>query len=239
MRGLSFERLVAGFIEEQQGRFYGKYRGVVADVDDPRGIGRLRARVPSVLPGGELTPWALPCAPYTGPDAGFFYVPPVNAALWIEFEQGNVNHPIWTGGWWPEGDTPVPEEGRQAEQSTKTIKTESGLNIALDDDNETIVVSDGKGRNKITITSRDGKIELKAATKVVVEAPQIELVDGAPHPLVYGDDLLTYLNQLVTTFNAHTHPGETVIGIPVTPAPPVAPQTLPNQGMLSRKVKTG
>ena len=239
MRGLSFERLVAGFIEEQQGRRYGKYRGLVADVDDPRRIGRLRALVPGVLPGGELTPWALPCTPYNGPDSGFFAVPPVDAAIWIEFEAGDVNHPIWTGGWWPEGDTPVPEEGRQGAQSSKTMKTESGLNIALDDDNETIVVSDGNGRNKVTITSRDGKIEIKAATKVVVEAPQIELVDGARHPLVFGDDLLTYINQLVTTFNTHTHPGETVFGVPVTPAPPVAPQTPATPALLSQKVKTG
>jgi hypothetical protein len=239
MRGLSFERLVAGFIEEQQGRLYGKYRGVVADVDDPHHIGRLRARVPKVLPGGVLTPWALPCTPYSGPDAGLFFVPPVDAAVWIEFEAGDVNCPIWIGGWWPKGDPPEPEEGRQGKQSTKTIKTESGLNIALDDDNETIVVSDCKGRNKITITSRDGKIEVKADTKVVVQAPQIELVDGAPHPLVFGDDLLSYLNQLVIAFNAHTHPGETVLGIPVTPAPPVAPQTPPTPALLSRKVKTG
>ena len=80
---------------------------------------------------------------------------------------------------------------------------------------------------------------MKAATKVVVEAPQIELIDGARHPVVYGDDLLQYLNQLVTIFNAHVHAGETVIGIPVTPAPPVSPQTPPTPALLSQKVKTG
>jgi len=239
MRGLSFERLVAGFIEEQQARHYGKYKGIVADVDDPRNMGRIRAQVPAILPGGELTRWALPCAPHVGPDAGLFTVPPVGAGVWIEFEAGDVDNPIWSGGWWAEGDAPEPEEGRAGQQPTKVLKTESGLNVALDDDNEALVISDGNGRNKITITARDGKIEVKAASKVLVDAPQIELVDGARHPLVFGDDLLTYLNQLVIAFNAHTHPGETVIGIPVTPAPPVAPQTPPTPALLSTRVKTG
>ena len=238
MRGVSFERLVAGFIEEQQGRHFGKYKGTVQDTEDPRGMGRLRALVPSLL-GAEQTPWALPCAPFTGPDAGFFAVPQVGAPVWIEFEAGDIRHPIWSGGWWSDGAAPEPEEGRSGAQETKVLKTDSGLNVALDDDSEAIVVSDGSGSNKVTITSRDGKIEIKAAAKVVVEAPQIELVDGARHPLVYGDDLLTYLNQLVTIFNAHVHPGETVFGIPVTPAPPVSPQTPPTPVLLSQKVKTG
>ena len=73
----------------------------------------------------------------------------------------------------------------------------------------------------------------------VVEAPQIELVEGATHPLVFGDNLLQYLNQLVATFNAHLHPGETVLGIPVTPAPPVAPFPPATPSLLSVKVKTG
>ncbi len=238
MRGLSFERLVAGFIEDHQNKVYGKRQAVVTDVDDPKNMGRLRARVPSVLQGQE-TGWALPCAPFTGNDAGFFAVPPVGAPCWIEWEAGDLSRPIWSGGWWKQGETPAPEEGKAGEQVTKVMKTDSGLNIALDDDSETIVVSDGAGSNKITITSRNGQIEVKATTKVVVDAPQIELVGGAPHPLVFGDDLLTYLNQLVTLFNSHVHPGETVIGIPVTPAPPVSPFTPPSPTLLSRKVKTG
>jgi len=238
MRGLSFERLVAGFIEDQQGRFYGKRKGLVTDVDDPENMGRIRAQVPGVMQGQKI-PWALPCAPFTGPDAGLFAVPPVGAAVWIEYEEGDINLPIWSGGWWPRQATPEPVEGSAGTQATKVLKSDSGLHVALDDDSETVVISDGDGSNKVTIKSQNGKIEIKAATKVVVEAPQIELVDGAKHPLAFGDDLLTYLNNLVTIFNAHVHPGETVIGIPVTPAPPVSLQTPPTPALLSKKVKTG
>ena len=76
--------------------------------------------------------------------------------------------------------------------------------------------------------------------KVVVQAPQIELVDGAAHPLVFGDSLLQYLSQLVTIFNAHLHAGEMAAGVlPVTPAPPATPLNPPTPDLLSVKVKTG
>lgn len=238
MRALSFQRLVAGFIEEQQSRHYSKYAGTVADVDDPENMGRIRANIPDILKD-ETSSWALPCAPFTGPDAGMFAVPPVGAGVWIEFEAGDVSRPIWSGGWWPRGDAPAPEEGNTGRQATKVLKTDTGLNLALDDDGGTVVVSDGSGSNKITLRSNEGRIEIEATGKVVVNAAQIELIDRASHPLVFGDNLLTYLNQLVTTFNAHTHIGETVIGIPVTPAPPTLPQTPPTPALLSTRVKTG
>ena len=61
------------------------------------------------------------------------------------------------------------------------------------------------------IRVQDGKITIQAAQKVVVEAPQIELVENATHPLVFGDNLLTYLNQLVQMFNSR-HASRTTRG---------------------------
>ncbi|MEL6475701.1 MAG: phage baseplate assembly protein V [Pseudomonadota bacterium] len=238
MRALSFQRLVAGFVEEFQAKKLGKYAATVADVSDPRQMGRIRAIIPRVLQE-EVSAWALPCAPYTGPDAGLFTVPPVGAGVWIEFEEGQVDRPIWSGGWWPEGDAPQGEEGGAGKQATKVLKTETGLNMTLDDDGETIVVSDGGGANKITLKSRDGEIEIAATGKVVIDARQIELVERGGHPLVFGDDLLTYLNQVVAMFNSHMHLGETVIGIPVTPAPPQPQVPPPTPALLSRRVTTG
>jgi len=80
----------------------------------------------------------------------------------------------------------------------------------------------------------------EGATKAVVEAPQIELVDSAAHPVVFGDDLLQYLNQIVMLYQTHVHPGELALGIfPVTPAPPVPPFPPPSPTMLSMRVKSG
>jgi uncharacterized protein involved in type VI secretion and phage assembly len=82
-----------------QQRFYGKYRGTVVNNVDPEQIGRIQAIVPAVsnvIP----TSWAMPCLPSAGINTGVFTVPQVGAGVWIEFEQGNPDYPIWVGGYW-------------------------------------------------------------------------------------------------------------------------------------------
>jgi len=80
-------------------QFFGKYRGTVANNVDPMQQGRIQAIVPDAT-GAIPTSWALPCLPMAGIQAGVFTVPPIGAAVWIEFEQGNTDYPIWTGGFW-------------------------------------------------------------------------------------------------------------------------------------------
>jgi hypothetical protein len=85
-----------GMTKLGSGRFYGKFRGTVLNNIDPEQRGRLMAIVPdvsSVLP----TSWALPCLPWGGIQTGVFCVPPIGAGVWIEFEQGDPDYPIWTG----------------------------------------------------------------------------------------------------------------------------------------------
>ena len=220
-------------------RHYGKYRGHVTANDDPDGLGRVRAKVPDVLHDVE-TGWALPCAPYGGNTSGAFTVPAVGAGVWIEFEAGMVSCPIWTGCWWTRGKVPTDETGTAATPDVKIVRSEKGLMLALHDDSSSIAVSDANGSNLLHIASQSGTISIKATTKVIIDAPQIELVENAAHALVYGDSLLSYLNQLVSMFNSHVHPGEAVVGFgPVTPAPPVPMLTPPTPALLSVKVKTG
>ncbi len=221
-----------------QDRHYGKHRGLVTDNLDPLDLGRLRAQVPEVL-GDVDTGWALPALPYAGDNQGSYSVPPVGAGVWIEFEAGDVSRPIWTGCWWSSGQLPKDEGGTGAKPPLKILRSGQGLLIALDDDAKTITLSDANGSNLVTLKTGEGQIRVQAATKVVVEATQIELVDGASHPLVFGDSLLQYLSQVVNLFNSHMHPGQTAAGIPVTPAPPLPPLTPPTPDLLSVKVKTG
>lgn len=80
-------------------QYYGKYRGTVLNNVDPMNTGRIQAQVPDVL-GSTPSSWAMPCLPLGGPQTGMFTVPPVGAGVWVEFEQGNPDNPIWTGCWW-------------------------------------------------------------------------------------------------------------------------------------------
>jgi len=223
----------------QGSRYYGKYRGKVSDVNDPLKLGRIRAVVPAVL-GEEESGWALPSLPFAGPTMGQYTIPPVDAGVWIEFEAGDPSLPVWTGCFWSSGQLPKDESGTEATPPMKIIQSEKGLLVALNDDSQIISISDANGTNLLKIEAQGGKITVQAQVKVVVEAPQIELVDAASHPLVFGDELMSYLSQMVSLFNAHLHPGELAAGVlPVTPAPPVPPFQPPTPALLSLKVKTG
>jgi uncharacterized protein involved in type VI secretion and phage assembly len=232
------ERVVVELASEARERFYGKYRGTVADVNDPDALGRIKVQVPEVF-GTIISPWALPCAPYAGPSVGYYAIPPVGAGVWVEFEAGDPSRPIWTGAWWGRDNPPKDEKGTAASPPLKIWRSEKGLLLALDDDGNTATLSDGDGSNLVTIKVSDGQVRVQATAKVVVEAPQIELVDGAAHPLVFGDSLLSYLTNLVNIFSMHMHPGETCAGIPVTPMIPAQPFPPATPDLLSVKVKTG
>jgi uncharacterized protein involved in type VI secretion and phage assembly len=87
--------------------YYGKYRGTVINNVDPLFIGRIQAMVPDVA-GFIPSSWAMPCVPVAGINMGLFTVPPIGAGVWIEFEHGDPDYPIWVGGYWGSAaETPV------------------------------------------------------------------------------------------------------------------------------------
>lgn len=126
------ETMVADFVERQHQKYYGKYRGYVVDNADPEKRARLRLRIPSVLADTE-TGWALPCLPYGGKaDQGTFFVPDVDSQVWVEFEQGELDSPIWVGTFWQQSGDP-PAEASAEEPTTRMIKTGSGSLLQFDD----------------------------------------------------------------------------------------------------------
>lgn len=81
------------------GKYYGIYRGTVVNNIDPMQLGRISAIVPDV---GSVIPstWATPCVPLAGKQMGTFMVPQIGAGVWIQYEAGDPDRPVWTGGWW-------------------------------------------------------------------------------------------------------------------------------------------
>ena len=76
--------------------FFGKYRGIVTDNVDPLQIGRIRARVPDVF-GTKASGWALPCVPCKLPGKAGSALPKIGDTVWMEFERGDPDFPIWSG----------------------------------------------------------------------------------------------------------------------------------------------
>jgi uncharacterized protein involved in type VI secretion and phage assembly len=217
-------------------KYFGKYRGFVVENNDPQNLARIKAQVPEVF-GDEITSWALPCMPFTGYGCGFYMIPEPGAGVWIEFEAGDPSRPIWSGGFWTTDQIPRDMGDQPARPMLKIIQGTSGMVASLDDERQTITLSDAQGVNHISIQVEAGQVRLKGAVRVVIEAPQIELVENGMHPLVLGDALLQYLNQLVSIYQSHLHPGEMVGTEPVVPAPPVPPIPKPTHEMLSKVVK--
>ncbi len=139
--------------------FYGKYRGVVTKNNDPNGLGRIRVNVQDVL-GDRESGWALPATPYAGDGVGLYLIPPVNAFVWVEFEHGDPDYPIWTGCFWGSRDRlPASPTG----PDLKVLKTDFG----------TITLNDSASDGSITIeTNKPPKM------KIVMNKDGIEITNG-------------------------------------------------------------
>lgn len=140
--------------------FYGKFRGIVTDVQDPLMIGRIKARVPDVL-GDQESGWALPCAPFGGQGVGFFALPTTGAGVWIEFEHGDPDYPIWAGCWFA-SVADMPPVLLAPPYKKLLIKTEGG---------QTLILDDTPGIGGITLETSSGQ-------KLVLSATGIELDNG-------------------------------------------------------------
>ena len=139
--------------------FYGKYRGIVTHNNDDKMQGRIRAKVKDVL-GDEESGWAMPSSPYAGNGVGLFLVPPEKANVWIEFEHGDTDYPIWSGCFWPEGAVPY-LTAPDLLPNIKILKTDSC----------TIMVDDTPGAGGLTIKAKIGTIE----AKIVMDATGIDI----------------------------------------------------------------
>jgi len=154
---------LARFIERSENKYWGKYRGFVQDRDDKEQLGRLKVTVPSVL-GDAITGWAWPAVPYAGANLGFFFLPQVNDLVWVEFVEGELEHPIWSGGGWtkPGGTTEVPDEAKANYPDTQVLRTKAGHTIVFEDKSgsEQIVITDKSG-STITL-KQDGTVSIKS-----------------------------------------------------------------------------
>lgn len=153
--------------------FWGKYRGKVENNVDPLQKGRVQISVPAVL-GGSAMSWAMPCAPYAGDGVGFFAIPPNGANIWVEFENGDPDLPIWSGCFWDDDDS-VPASPALAQK--KVFKTDN-CTLTLDDTPGVGGVTIEMGGAKIAIDSL--KIEIKrGAWSVKISDTNVSINDGA------------------------------------------------------------
>jgi hypothetical protein len=159
--------------------YYGKYRGSVVDNNDPMVMGRLQVSVPAL---GLANAWALPCFPFTGDQAGAWMIPSPATGVWVEFEQGDIDYPIWSGCWYGSA-AEVPPLVREASPGAPPIVLQTGGQT-------TVMLSDAPGPTGgiLLQTPTGGRISIsddgiilsngKGATITLV-GPTVTLNEGA------------------------------------------------------------
>lgn len=171
-------------------RYYGKYRGTVVTAD-ATGLATITAIVPAIAGLVPIGP-AKPCLPYIGLGAGMYYVPKPGTNVWIEFQDGDPDFPIWTGCF-PETPADVPATALTAPTGT-TLGTMSGTSITLDEalglvlqtltGNKVLLNSAGitlqsSGGWSVAITSAAITIGLPGTVAIMMSAAGISIQNGA------------------------------------------------------------
>lgn len=178
----SVEALLGGIGgSHRPGVRFGVMRATVVDNADPAKRARVQVRIPALhgtsSTGQEFLPWAEPCFPLAGaPQVGQVFVPPIDATVWVTFENGHASSPVYIGGWW--GATELPSEVVHPDKQ-RVIKTPLGHVVVLDDAAE----------GKITILHADGSrrflLDGVAKTIVIENMPgQVITLDELAHTIV-------------------------------------------------------
>jgi hypothetical protein len=170
------------------GRYFGKYRGTVVDNLDEHKLGRLEVLVPDVHQDKPV--WAEPCSPYAGPGRGFFFIPPIDSKVWVEFEGGNPESAIWAGGFWDDKGPPPEEALTESYPMVGVLKTGSvtlwiddedgGLHLTIGpplDPPVTIVV--GPSGLTVNVAQSVAKVAEGQITLSVDDDVKLDLTEGA------------------------------------------------------------
>ncbi len=165
------ESVVAQQSEFTQSRYFGKYRGIVEEVDHKTGY--LTAIVADVFGEKLPSPMATPCVPYAGKKYGMAFLPEKGDGVWIEFEAGNRQDPIWTGFWW--ADDEMPDD--TGKESVRGLITKEKLKFIMDDKNKVIKFEHPSG-SKIEIGDKEIKFEVSGQS-LVISSKSISLNKGA------------------------------------------------------------
>ena len=189
---MDLERIVAGLVEKIERRYYGKYRGTVVDNQDPSRLGRVTLKVPSVLGPNVVTGWATPCTPYGGAaDQGFLFVPERHAGVWVEFEEGDLEFPIWVGTYWsrpgdesqlpkPQGDDGTEQDEVQDPPTRKIIKTLKKHTLQFEDADgaEAVLIREGSNGHLVTMDKDGITIVDKNQNTILLSDDGVKITDA-------------------------------------------------------------
>lgn len=135
-------------------KYYGIYQGIVTNINDPEKRGRIRVKCPDIL-GGEIeSAWCDPLVQTAYDNGGDFCIPAKDEAVWLQFIAGDVNRPVWLGGWWQKNMTPLGTNYSKVDQ----VRIISYADCTITMQNGTININVGEGVCDLKI--ENGKVTI-------------------------------------------------------------------------------
>lgn len=188
------ERVPAGL----GGRWYGVYPGLVSDIADPDGQGRVKITLPwsPDTQGARYEAWARIATLMAGKQRGSWFIPDVNDEVLVAFESGDPRRPYVLGGLWNGSDDPPESMDGAGNNYKKVIRSRNGVKCTLDDqDGQEKLILETPGGQKATLKDGPGSIEIvdsngnsvkleasgitvTASAKVTVNASQVAISAG-------------------------------------------------------------
>lgn len=221
--------------ESESGRVHEALIGVVTDNKDPEKLGRVKIKFP-VLSEQDTTHWAPMVMQGAGKKRGWYFIPEVDDEVLVMFEHGDLNSPIVVGALWNGKDKPA--DTNPGSNPRRVIKSRAGSRIIFDDENEKLIIEDGKGVGRITLDGKGGKIVIEAlkgdvclqspagemkivANEINIEASaNLEIVAGAAMKFGSGSSLDIKGSAMVTLSGA-------MVNVNGSASAPSAPSTSP------------
>ena len=172
---------------EAFGKYYSSYRGFVVDRNDPLGLGRLQLLIPQVTGNNPYKYWALPKGVYSGEGYGSQVIPQNGDLVWVEFEGGCPEVPIWNHGHFGMGE--MPTDAELQDKNTYWFLSPQG-NLLLANDTKKLI--------RIKTPAGD-LVEINGNSISLVTSKKISLgqLDGSAEPAVLGNQLVTTLQSLI------------------------------------------
>jgi len=179
----------------QSTHWYGVHIGLVTDLRDPTGLGRVKVRLPwSPDPGGgTYEAWARLATMMGGNNRGSWFVPDKDDEVLLAFEGGDPRSPFVVGSLWNGKDKPPEAMDGAGKNAKKVLRSRNGVKVTLDDTagkerfvvetpgGQRITLSDGPGAVEVVdSTGNSVKLEttgmtLTAVSTVTVKAPKVNI----------------------------------------------------------------
>ena len=178
--------------------YFGKYTGIVESNSHDAKLGWIDVKVPTIF-GNEEVVTARPALPF-----GYLFAPDKEQKVWIEFEGGSTELPLWTGVQYLQDGVPdaydldPPEKrvlhspsghvmifnDKSGSEAIEIHDGPNGHNVVLNKDG--ITVSDGAHGNEVVLSSSGVLMKNSSGAKIELASSGITVDAGAGNITIKG-----------------------------------------------------